>query len=85
MIYLKALRNPVTNSITRSVMDIMIFLKSRYGRVNIIQLSETETALKAIVYDVQDPIDEALFQRIADHAEIADMASTPILRARKLI
>ena len=78
MKYLKALRNPVTNSITRSVMDIMIFLKSRYGRVNIIQLSEAETALRAIVYDLQDPIDEALFQRIDDHAEIADMASTPI-------
>ena len=76
MKYLKALRNPVTNSITRSVMDIMIFLKSRYGRVNIIQLSEAETALRAIVYDLQHPIDEALFQRIDDHAEIA--ASTPI-------
>ena len=82
--YLKALRNPVTNSITRSVMDIMIFLKSRYGRVNIIQLSEAETALRAIVYDLQDPIDETLFQRIDDHAEIADMASTPISERQKI-
>ena len=76
--YLKALRKPVTNSITRSVIDIMIFLKSRYGRVNIIQRNEAETALRAIVFDLQDPIDEALFQQIDDHVEIADMSSTPI-------
>ena len=65
-------------------MDIMIFLKSRYGRVNIIQLSEAETALRAIVYDLQDPIDEALFQRIDDHAELANMASTPISERQKI-
>ena len=82
--YLKALRNPVTNSITRSVMDIITFLKSRYVRVNIIQLSEAESALKALVYDLQDPIDEAIFERIDDHAEIADMASVPISERQKI-
>ena len=65
--HLKALWNPVTNSITRSVLDIISFLKSRFGRVNIMQLSKAETALKVFVYDLTDPIDEAIFQCIDDY------------------
>ena len=85
MRYRKALRNPITNSITRSVLEILNFLKSRFGRVNIIQLSEAEIALKSFIYDLSEPIDEAIFQRINDYAEIADMASAPLSQRQKLI
>ena len=61
MRYLKALRNPVTNLTTRSVLDIITFLKSRFGRVNIIELSEAKTALKVYIYDLNETIDEAVF------------------------
>ena len=82
--YLKALRNPVTSSITRSVRDILTFLKSRFGRVNITQFSEAETALKTYIYDLTDPIDEAVFQRIDDYAEITDMATAPVSERQKI-
>ena len=62
----------------------MSFLKSRYGGVNILQLSEAEASLKAFVYDLQDPIDDALFQRIDDHAELADLANAPISERQKI-
>ena len=78
MKYLKALQNPITNSITRSVLDILTFLKSRFGQVNIIQLTDSKTALKTFIYDLQDPIDEAVFQQIDDFSEVADMANAPI-------
>ena len=84
MRYLKAIRNTITNSITRPVLEILSFLKSRYGRVNIIQLSEAETVLKTLVYDLSRPIDEAIFQRINDYAEMADMAFAPISERQKI-
>ena len=84
MRYLKAIRNPVTNSITRSVLDILSFLKSRFGRVNVMQLSEAETSLKSFIYDLSEPIDEAIFQKINDYAEIADMATAPLSQRQKL-
>ena len=84
MRYLKAIRNPVTHSITRSVLEILTFLKSRYGRVNIMQLSEAETSLKTFIYDLSEPIDEAIFQRINDYAEIADMATAPLSQRQKI-
>ena len=84
MRYLKAIRNPVTNSITRSVLEILSFLKSRFGRVNIMQLSEAETSLKSYIYDSSEPIDEAIFQRINDYAEIADMAAAPLSQRQKM-
>ena len=78
MRYLKALCNPVTNSITRSVLDIITFLKSRFGRVNIIELSEAVTALKVYIYDLNEPIDEVVFQHIDDYAEVAETTTAPI-------
>ena len=82
--YLKAIRNPVTNSITRSVLGILSFLKSRFGRVNVMQLSEAETSLKSFIYDLSEPIDEAIFQRINDYAEIVDMATAPLSQRQKI-
>ena len=75
----------VTNSITRSVLDILNFLKSRFRRVNIIQLSKAETTLILFIYDLSEPIDEAIFQRIDNYAEISEMASAPVSEQQKLI
>ena len=82
--YLKALQKSVTNLITQSVLDILTFLNSRYGRVNIIQLSEAKTELKVFVYDLTNPIDEAIFQRIDNYTEITDMANAPVSERQKI-
>ena len=46
--------------------------------MSLIQLTDAETALKTFIYNLQDPIDETVFQRIDNFAEIADMANVPI-------
>ena len=49
------------------------------------KLSEAEISLKSYIYDLSEPIDEAIFQRINDYAEIADMATSPLSQRQKLI
>ena len=36
------------------------------------------------IYDLNEPIDEAVFQRIDDYAEVVDMASAPISKRQKI-
>ena len=82
--YTKPLRNTTTNTITKSLLEIITHLKSRYGRVNLLQKTEAENVLRTYVYDVREPIEEAVFQRVQDFAEIADMAEAPISDKQKV-
>ena len=48
------------------------------------QLSEVESTLKVFIYNLSEPIDEAIFQRINDYAEISDMAIAPVSERQKI-
>lgn len=65
-------------------MDIINVLESRYDRVNNMQLHESKTALKAFIYNLMETIDEEIFQKIKDYAEVAEMMNTPKSECQKI-
>ena len=48
------------------------------------QLSEVEATLKIFIYDLTNPINETVFQRIDDYAEVTDMATPPVSKKQKI-
>ena len=74
--YLKTLRNSVTNTITRSVPEILTYLFHRYGRVNPDTLCQKETELRAFVYTLQDPL-VTLYDQVEDLKKLGDAAQMP--------
>ena len=82
--FLKTLRNPVTHLITQSVLDFINVLKSRYDRVNIMQLNESKTSLKAFIYKLMETIDKEIFQKIKDYSEVAEMINAPKSECQKI-
>ena len=75
--YLKALRDPVTNKITRTIPEILTHLFNAYGHVTPSELYELKQKVETMQFSPTEPVD-TLITEIDDLADIADLAGSPI-------
>ena len=80
--YLKAMRNPVTQTFLVPLSEILQHLMTVYGKLNPRTLLATKNALETFQYNVQLPVD-VVFDPIDDLAELADVAGEPMTEAQK--
>ena len=74
--YLKSIRDRVTNTITKSLVEILDFLFERYGIVEDDDLRDEEEEMRQFTYDISDPIVE-IFNKIEDLEEFGIAANDP--------
>ena len=74
--YLKTLRNDDTNTITRSIPQILTYLFQRYGKVTPDRLNQKEVEVRAFVYSLQEPL-VSLFDQVEDLKKLGDAAQMP--------
>ena len=70
--YLQALRNPVTDTITNSILDIFDFLKRSYGRLSPGQLKQKETVIDNLVFDPGQNVD-TVFNKIQEFNDLCTL------------
>ena len=75
--YIKALRDPITNKITRTIPQIFEHLFNAYGHVTPTELYELKQKVENMQFAPQEPID-TLVTEIDDLADIAEIAGSPI-------
>ena len=75
--YLKALQDPVTNKITRTIPEILTHLMNAYGHVTPTKLYKLKQKFKTMQFLPQEPVD-TLITEIDDLVDIADLAASPI-------
>ena len=74
--YLKSIRDRVTNTITKSLVQILEFLFERYGIVEDDDLRDKEEEMRQFTYDISDPIVE-IFNEIEDLEEFGIAVNDP--------
>ena len=75
--YLKALRDSISNKITRTIPAILSYLFNAYGHVTPTKLYELKQKVETMQFSPQEPVD-TLITDIDDLAVIADLAGSPI-------
>ena len=70
--YLQPLRNPTTDTIKDSVLDIFDFLKKLYGRLSPAQLKQKETILDNFIYDPAQNAD-TVFNKIQEFNDLCTL------------
>ena len=75
--YLKALRDPVTNKITRIIPEILAHLFNTYGHVTPSELYDLKQKVETMQFTQQEPVD-TMITEVDDLADIAELASSPI-------
>ena len=75
--YLKALRDPVTNKINRTIPDILSHLFNAYGHVTAQELYDLKHKVETMNFQPTEPVD-TLITEIDDLADIAELAGSPI-------
>ena len=75
-VYLDDLQNPVTNSITMPVADVMTHLFTRYGEVTQATLDAAAEKVRNMTYYLTDPINN-IFTAVQDLGELSDAANNP--------
>lgn len=70
--YLQPLRNPTTDTIQDSILDIFDFLKKSYGRLSPAQLKQKETILDNIIYDPAQNVD-TIFNKIQEFNDLCTL------------
>ena len=81
--YLKALRNPVTNKITKSISEIFEYLFDTYGDVSPQELKMLTSQVEALNFPPNEPVD-TIFTEIDDLETIAEIAKAPITEQQKI-
>lgn len=81
--YLKALRNPVTQAFILPLNEILHHLMTVYGKLNPKMLRVTKNALETFQYNVSLPVD-VVFDPIDDLEELAALANEPMSEAQKI-
>ena len=78
--WLKALRNVISNSINMPVFEIISYLYRTHGKISPQMLRDKETAVKTMVWDVLQPIDDVYdaIQSLNDLAATAMVPYTPM-------
>ena len=75
--YLKALRDPITNKINRTIPEILAHLFNAYGHVTAQELYDLKQKVETMHFSPTEPID-TLITEIDDLADIAELAGSPI-------
>ena len=81
--YLKALRNSVTNKITKTIPEIFHYLFETYGDVSPQELKALTSQVEALHFPPNEPVD-TVFTEIDDLATIAELARAPISDQQKI-
>ena len=81
--YLKALRNPVTQSFTVPLNQILHHLMAVYGKINPKTFKTMKEEVENYQYDISLPVD-VVFDPIDDLEELADGAEQPMTEAQKI-
>ena len=75
--YLKALRDPVTNKITRTIPEILAHLFNAYGHVTPSELYDLKQKVETMQFTPQEPVD-TMITEVDDLVDIAELASSHI-------
>jgi hypothetical protein len=77
--WLQALHNHISNSITMPVIEINNYLYRMYGKISTQMLTDKESSVKTMVWDVLQPIDDVFdtIQQLIDLAATAMVPYTP--------
>ena len=75
-VYLEDLRNPVTNSITMPIADVMTHLFTWYREVTQATLDASAEKVRNMTYYLTDPINN-IFLAVHDLGELSDAANNP--------
>ena len=81
--YLKALRDPITNKISRTIPDVLSHLFNAYGLVTPTELYKLKQKVETMQFSPQEPVD-TLITEIDDLTDIADLAGSPILDRQRV-
>ena len=74
--WLQSMRNPISNSITMPLLEVIQYLFQVYGKITTDLLHEKEVALTTMTYDPITPID-TLFTAVQELTDMAAMAGIP--------
>ena len=74
--WLQAMRNPISNSITMPILEVIQYLFQVFGRITPDLLHEKEVAISTMVYDLLTPID-TVFTAVQELTDMAAMAGIP--------
>ena len=81
--YLKALRNPITNKITKTIPEIFSYLFDTYGDVSPQELRMLTSQVEALNFPPNEPVD-TIFSEIDELATIAELAKAPMSEQQKI-
>ena len=81
--YLKALRNPVTQAFMIPLNEILQHLMKVYGNLNPKTLMAKKNELETFQYQVNLPVD-VVFDPINDLSEMAEIAKQPMSEAQQI-
>ena len=81
--YLKALRTPGTNKITKTIPEIFDYLFDTYGDVSPQELRMLTTQVEALTFPPNEPVD-TIFTEIDNLATIAELARAPMSEQQKI-
>ena len=81
--YLKALRNPLTNKITKTIPEIFEYLFDTYGDVSPQELQMLTKQVESLTFPANEPVD-TIFSEIDDLATIAELAHAPMSAQQKI-
>ena len=71
-IYTNTLRDPNTDMITLSILDIISYLQREYCKLTPEEFNERETALKNMMHDPENPVD-LIFIKISDFHHLCEI------------
>ena len=80
-VYLLAIRDRTTNSLSGTVSQILDYLFTTYGNVSVTALADKESAVRSITYHQGQPID-FIFNEVEDLVEYSELANQPLSQAQ---
>ena len=75
--YLQALCNSVTNSLTSTIPDIFTWIINTYGQLSETHMLSCKQNLTAFTYDTTQPVN-IVFNEIDRYCDLADLTGLPI-------
>ena len=81
--YLRALRNPVTGKITKTIPEIFEYLFDTYGDVSPQELRMLTSQVEALTFPPNEPVD-TIFAEIDELGTIAELAKAPMSEQQKI-
>ena len=75
--YLRALRNSITNKITRTILEIFTHLFDTYGDISTEDLTTFLTRLEGLRYPANKPVD-TIFTEVENYKELCEIADSQI-------